>query len=88
MSDAGLELQFPLTTSLRVVGRNTPEFSVVVIELVQRYVADLAEETVTSRLSRDENYISVVVPILFQSRAQFDAVFAELAASKLVLMVL
>ncbi len=88
MSDARMELQFPLTTSLRVVGRNTPEFTAAVMELVQRHVADLAEETVYSRLSRDETYMSLVVPILFESRAQFDAVFDELAASELVLMVI
>ena len=90
--DPGLErepeLLFPLAASLRVVGRNTPEFTSVVIELVQRHVAGLAADTVYGRLSRDENYLSLVVPILFQNRGQYDAVYAELAASEWVIMVL
>jgi uncharacterized protein len=78
----------PLSISMRVVGRNDEGFASFVIGLVRRHVPELAEESVFLRVSRDQNYVSVVVPLVLQSKEQFDAVYRELTAHDRVLMVL
>ncbi len=73
---------------MRVVGRNEDGFAGFVIEVVRLHVPDLADETIMQRVSRDQNYVSVVVPLTLDSKEQFDAIYRALTAHERVLMVL
>ena len=82
------ELSFPVSFSLRVIGRNDAAFPALVVELVAPLVPDLDGDTLTVRPSRDGNYISVVLPVRLESKTQFDAVYRVLNEHEAVIMVL
>jgi uncharacterized protein len=88
MDDDTPQLIFPLELSLRVVGRNTPEFPAEIIALAKRYAPDLDENLVVGRLSREGAYISLLLPLIVAGREQYDALYGEIAAHPGVKMVL
>lgn len=73
---------------MRVVGRNEDGFAGFVIDIVRLHVPDLEAGTVLQRVSRDQNYVSVVIPLTLDSKEQFDTVYRALTAHERVLMVL
>jgi putative lipoic acid-binding regulatory protein len=82
------ELIFPVSISLRIIGRSQEDFPALVVELVTPLVPDLDSAALLVRPSRDGNYISVVLPVRLESRAQFDAVYRVLNEHEAVIMVL
>ena len=90
MSDAEPEslLTFPCEIAIKAMGKSSSDFDAIVVELVRRHVADIAEGAVSSRPSRAGTYTAVTVLIQATSRAQLDAIYQELTASPDVLMAL
>lgn len=82
------DLEFPLLIPLRVIGENLEDFQPFVVEIVRHHVPDLLEENVVHTLSGGSKYRSVSVEFIAQSRSQVDALCAELASHKRVLMIL
>lgn len=81
-------LTFPCVFPVKAMGRNTDEFETLVVTIVRRHVPYLADEDVTSRRSKDNNYLSITATFAAQSRAQLDALYQELSSHEQVLMVL
>ncbi len=88
MTDSPPEIQFPLALSLRVMGRNTSEFPQLVVDLLRPHAPELNPKAIVSHLSRDGRFISLLIPLTLATRAQFDAVYQELADNDQVLTVL
>lgn len=65
-----------------------PDFEVFVIEIVRRHVPELLEENIISHLSTGNKYRSVSFQFIAESRAQVDALYAELSSHKRVIMIL
>jgi putative lipoic acid-binding regulatory protein len=82
------ELSFPIFITLRVIGRKRDDLVDVVLELARRHVAEVDATGVSLHPSRDGNYISVLAPMRLESKAQLDAVIAELSAHESIVMVL
>jgi uncharacterized protein len=87
MSDETL-LEFPCQFPIKVMGKSNLEFDLLVIEIVRRHVPDLHEQAVTSRASKDANYLAVTVTIKATSKAQLDAIYQDLSSHPQVLMAL
>ena len=83
-----LELKYPILFPLKVMGKDEPDFEDFVIEIVRRHIPELLEENITSRLSNGNKYRSVNFEFIAESRAQVDALYAELSSHKRVLMIL
>lgn len=81
-------LQFPCAFPIKVMGRATPEFELTVVSIVRKHAPDLAEGAVTTRASKQANYVAVTVTVNAQSQAQLDAIYRELTACSEVLMAL
>lgn len=81
-------LEYPLEFPLKVIGANEEDFEPFVVEIVRRHVPDLLEENIISRLSGNDRYRSVDFHFIAQSRAQVDALYAELSSHKRVLVIL
>ncbi len=81
-------LEFPCDFPIKVVGRATEEFESFVVAIVQRHAGAGGRVAVKSRLSRDENYVAVTCAFRAESRAQVDALYAELSGHERILMVL
>lgn len=81
-------LLFPCRFPIKVMGRAIPDFDALVVEIVHRHCSDLAENAVTSRLSRGGKWISVTVEIHAESRHQLDALYQALTDHEQIHLVL
>jgi len=82
------ELKYPILFPLKVIGLDEPDFENFVVEIVRRHVPELLEENIIGRLSKEKKYRSVSFEFIAESRAQMDALYAELSSHKRVLMIL
>jgi Uncharacterized conserved protein len=82
------QLEFPLVFPLRIIGEEAEDFEAFVLEIVRRHVPDLLDENVMSRLSSGNKYRSVSIEFLAQTRAQVDALCAELGTHERIKMLL
>lgn len=87
-ADIKSEIQYPIPFPLKVIGLDEADFEDFVVEIVRRHVPELLEENITSRLSAERKYRSVSFQFIAESRAQVDAIYAELSSHKRVLMIL
>jgi putative lipoic acid-binding regulatory protein len=82
------QLEFPLVFPLRIIGEEADDFESFVLEIVRRHVPDLLEENIISRMSSQNKYRSISIEFLAQSRAQVDALCAELGTHSRIKMLL
>lgn len=82
------EIEYPIIFPLKVIGLDKLDFESFVVEIVRRHVPDLLEENIISHLSNGNRYRSVTFEFMAQSRAQLDALYAELSSHQRVLMIL
>jgi len=81
-------LEFPCDFPIKAMGRAGADLDLKVVEIVRRHAPALQEGAVTTRTSRDGNYLSVTVTIRATSRAQLDAIYLDLTACEQVMMAL
>jgi len=80
--------EFPCEFPLKVMGRNIREFEGIVLEIVNRHVANVNESAVKKRDSGNGKFISITVTFEAQSKKQLDGLYRELHAHEHVLMLL
>lgn len=88
MSDKNLELEYPVTFPLKVIGLAEADFEDFVIAIVKTHVPELLEDNIISKLSSGNKYRSVSFQFIAESRAQMDSLYAELSSHKRILMIL
>ncbi|MGH8592282.1 MAG: YbeD family protein [Gammaproteobacteria bacterium] len=81
-------VKFPCRFPIKVLGRRSPDFDLLVFELIRGHVPDLRKEALSCRFSRQGKYIAVTVTITAVSRLQLDAIYHDLCAHGGVLMAL
>lgn len=81
-------MKFPRRFPIKVLGRRSPDFNLLVFELLRGHVPDLSEGALRCRFSRQAKYIAVTVTITAVSRSQLDAIYHDLCAHGGVLMAL
>jgi putative lipoic acid-binding regulatory protein len=81
-------LKFPCQFPLKVMGRRGDDFEAAVLTIVRKHVENLGEGAVRSRDSGKGKFTSLTVTFEAQSKQQLDALYRELHAHKLVLMLL
>ena len=81
-------LQFPTDYPLKVVGRPQAELRSRVHAIVQRHVPGIAAERVHERPSANGNFLSISYLLPAESRAQVEALIAELRKCDGVLLLL
>ena len=81
-------LEFPCDFPIKAMGKANCGLEARVISIIRRHVPDLGEGAVTSRLSKQGNYLSVTVVVRATSRAQLDAIYQDLTDCEQVLVAL
>lgn len=81
-------VEFPMFFPLKIIGEEAADFEPFVLEIVRRHVPDLLAENITSRLSSGNKYRSISIEFMAQTRAQVDALCAELGQHKRIKMLL
>ncbi len=87
MSEDSL-LEFPCQFPIKAMGKTDLELDLLVIDIIRRHIADINEGAVTTRPSKDGNYLAVTVIIEATSKQQLDAIYQDLTAHPHVLMAL
>jgi putative lipoic acid-binding regulatory protein len=82
------KLEYPVQFPLKVIGLDEPDFENFVVEIVRTHVPELLEENIMSKLSNGNKYRSVSFQFIAESRAQMDALYAELSNHKRILIIL
>ncbi len=88
MEGNGSPFEFPCDIPVKVFGRNDDLFRDAVLAIVRRHYPGFDDGHVTSRLSRQDHYLSMTLTVRAESREQIDALYAELSRHESVLMVL
>lgn len=88
IEEDSIKIEFPCDYPIKVMGRNTDDFSDVVLEVIRRHAPDLRNENISFRSSRANNYLAVNVIIYATGEAQLQAIFDDLKATGRVAMVL
>jgi len=81
-------LEFPCTVAIKAMGKAADDFDALIVEIVRRHVPDITEDAVSTRPSRQGNYLAVTVQVTATSREQLDAIYYELSAHERVTIAL
>lgn len=81
-------ISFPCEFPIKVLGRSDAQFHALVVGLVEPLVGALPAERVTSRESRDGNFVALTLRLQVESRTQLDDLYRVLSGHEQVLMVL
>jgi len=88
IEEDSVSIEFPCDYPVKVMGRNTDDFSDVILDIIRRHAPDLRDENISFRPSRNKNYLAVNVIIYATGVQQLQALFDDLKASGRVSMVL
>jgi putative lipoic acid-binding regulatory protein len=90
MSEDDEILQYPCEIAVKAMGRTDldVDFEAVVVEIVRRHAPGIGEGAVTTRESRNGNYLSVTVRVIAESREQMDRIYQDLCDHDQVTMAL
>lgn len=70
------------------MGKNEEHFEIEVLAIFRRHFTNLAETAISTRASRDGNYLAITINVHAESQEQLDAAYQELSANPHVIMVL
>ena len=70
------------------MGKNCPEFTTATLAIFRHQFPKLGESAIQIRESKNQRYLSLTVNVHAKSKAQMDALYQELTASKHSLFVL
>jgi uncharacterized protein len=79
---------FPTAFPLKVIGKNENNFTAFVLAVIEKHTQPDEIQNVAERLSRNDDYLSVTVTFIAQSREQLDGIYRELSIHPRVLMVI
>jgi putative lipoic acid-binding regulatory protein len=88
MSEEQTLLEFPCQFSIKAMGKNHPEFNLIVVGIVKEHIDNAGEIAVKSRPSKGEKYIALTVTIEVISKKQLDAIYQGLTDCPEVLFAL
>jgi uncharacterized protein len=74
------ELSYPVEFPIRIIGNAQPAFFNEIVAILKRHVADLDEESITTRPSNGGKYLSISAHFIANSREQMDDLYRELGA--------
>ena len=79
MSEESEELmKYPCEIAVKAMGRCEVNLEAIVFEIVRRHAPNVGENAVSTRASRNGNYLAVTVRVMAQSREQMDCIYQDL----------
>lgn len=87
MSEASL-IEYPCDFPIKILGHTRAGFAQAVLEVVQRHAPDFDGSAMEMKASKRGKYLSITCVIRATSREQLDALYRELCAHPMVVMVL
>ena len=87
MSEASL-IEYPCDFPIKILGHTRAGFAQAVLEVVQRHAPDFDGSAMEMKASKRGKYLSITCVIRATSCEQLDALYRELCAHPMVVMVL
>lgn len=81
-------LEFPCAFPLKIIGRTEAMLTETIVAVVSRHAPDFDPASVEMRPSSGRRFLSLTCTVQATSREQLDALYQELTAHPLVVMVL
>jgi len=88
MTDESSLLKFPCDFTLKIFGISSEDFEKEALSIVHKHVPNLSENSLQTRLSRNEKYLALSVTVRVDSKEQLDDLYRELSSSPLIIMVI
>jgi putative lipoic acid-binding regulatory protein len=88
MSENDEIMQYPCEIAVKAMGSSTIDFEAIVVEVVRRHAPDIGEAAISTRPSRNGNYLAVTIRITAHSREQMDRIYQDLCDHEHVTMAL
>ena len=82
------KIEFPCDYPIKVITDNHDQARVLVMDVMQRHAAPLADNCVSERLSREGRFLSMTVTITATGVEQLENIHVDLKATGVVKMVL
>ena len=82
------KIEFPCDYPIKVIADNHDEARGLVMDVMQRHAAPLAENCVSERLSREGRFMSMTITITATGVEQMESIHVDLKATGVVKMVL
>ena len=82
------KIEFPCDYPVKVLGRSTAEFEPAILEVFERHAPGFERERISTRASREGNFVSTTVSITATGKPQLEALHQDLMATGLVQMVI
>ena len=81
-------LEFPCEFPIKAMGLAEIDLEAIVTEIVRKHVSHIDVDAVKSRASSRGKYLAITVKFEATSKAQLDALYAELSSNEKILLVL
>ncbi len=87
-TDEEVIMEFPCQFPIKAMGKAEDDFDILVVSIIRKHVADLSENAVKSRLSKEGKFVSITVTVNAESKQQLDNIYLELTGQEKVLWAL
>lgn len=82
-------IDFPCTFPIKIVGINSNNFLEEVKDIVLKHFPDfVAEEQLSHKTSKENNYLAITVTVLAKNQGELDAFYQEISSHPQIKMVL
>jgi putative lipoic acid-binding regulatory protein len=86
--DDAPKIEFPCDYPIKVLGRSVAEFESTILEVFERHAPGFERDRISSKVSREGNFVSLTIFITATGKPQLEALHEELLATGLVQMVI
>ena len=81
-------IQFPCDFIIKVMGKNEGDFKGLITNIIKKHYPDITEDNITTRPSKDNNYLAVTIKVYANSKEELDKLYHELSDTPEILMAL
>lgn len=81
-------IEFPCDFPIKILGKSGFDFESAVLMIIRKHIPNLPEGAIQLKPSEKGSYLSITAVVYVESQAQLDAIYQDLVASELVMMVL
>ncbi|MAC91198.1 MAG: hypothetical protein CMO99_01400 [Woeseiaceae bacterium] len=81
-------IEFPCDFSIKVIGKDCPDFLNSVSEIMRSHSQVYSEKNVKKNKSKKGNYISITCDVYVTSQNELDKIYIDLSKNKNILFVL
>lgn len=88
MTDNSSLMKFPCDFPIKIIGKNTPDFTNDIIRIVRQHFPNTEDKSIVIKPSQQTNYVGLTATVRAFEQATLDALYQELTHHPDIKMVL